>query len=127
MNILPGRDGLVHISKLGGGRRLDRVDEVVSLGDDLEVRVDDIDPNGKISLTPVGDGDEAPARDDSPAKERSEDRPKAKSGNGSGSREEVSFGDSFDKDLESDFGDLGPAPVSGEGRGGGRRRRGGRR
>jgi len=125
VNILPGRDGLVHISKLGGGRRLDRVDEVLSLGDELEVRVDDIDPNGKISLTPVSD--DAPAGDDSRSEERAESKPEAKSGNGSSEREDVSFGESFDKDLESDFGDLGPAPVSGEGRGGGGRRRGGRR
>src|SRR4029077_18952673 len=54
VNILPGRDGLVHISKLGGGKRIDRVEDVVDLGDELEVRVDDIDPNGKISLPPLG-------------------------------------------------------------------------
>jgi polyribonucleotide nucleotidyltransferase len=53
VNILPGRDGLVHISKLGGGKRVDTVESVLSLGDDIEVRVDDIDPNGKISLTPT--------------------------------------------------------------------------
>ncbi len=55
VNILPGRDGLVHISKLGGSRRIDRVEDVVELGDDIEVRVDDVDPNGKISLTPLGE------------------------------------------------------------------------
>ena len=52
VNILPGRDGLVHISKLGGGKRIDRVEDVLDLGDEIEVRVDDIDPNGKVSLTP---------------------------------------------------------------------------
>src|SRR3954465_2630379 len=55
VNILPGRDGLVHISKLGGGKRIDSVESVLSLGDELEVKVDDVDPNGKISLSPVGD------------------------------------------------------------------------
>ncbi len=55
VNILPGRDGLVHISKLGRGRRIDRVEDVVALGDDLEVVVEDIDPNGKISLKLTGD------------------------------------------------------------------------
>ena len=54
VNILPGRDGLVHISKLGGGKRIDRVEDVVDLGDDLEVVVEDVDPNGKISLRPAG-------------------------------------------------------------------------
>ena len=53
VNILPGRDGLVHISKLGGGKRIDQVEDVARLGDELEVKVDDIDPNGKVSLTPV--------------------------------------------------------------------------
>mgnify|MGYP001211804074 FL=1 len=53
VNILPGRDGLVHISKLGGGKRIDSVESVLSLGDEIEVRVEDIDPNGKISLRPT--------------------------------------------------------------------------
>src|SRR6478609_6822533 len=68
VNILPGRDGLVHISKLGGGRRIDRVEDVLSLGDELSVRVDDIDQNGKLSLSLVGDdsdgGGDAPASPD---------------------------------------------------------------
>jgi polyribonucleotide nucleotidyltransferase len=51
ISILPGRDGLLHISKVGGGKRVDRVEDVLSLGDDIEVRVDDIDPNGKVSLS----------------------------------------------------------------------------
>ena len=55
VNILPGRDGLVHISKLGRGKRIDRVEDVLSLGDELEVKVDDIDQNGKLSLSLVGD------------------------------------------------------------------------
>ncbi|MDQ3757914.1 MAG: polyribonucleotide nucleotidyltransferase, partial [Actinomycetota bacterium] len=54
VNILPGRDGLVHISKLGQGRRIDKVEDVVDLGDEIQVRVDDIDQQGKVSLTPVG-------------------------------------------------------------------------
>ena len=43
VNILPGRDGLLHISKLGRGKRIDRVEDVLDLGDELEVKVDDID------------------------------------------------------------------------------------
>ncbi len=57
VNILPGRDGLVHISKLGRGRRVEKVEDVVDLGDEVEVRVDDIDPQGKVSLSLAGDGD----------------------------------------------------------------------
>ena len=55
VNILPGRDGLVHISKLGAGKRIDRVEDVLELGQPLTVVVEDVDPNGKISLKPVGD------------------------------------------------------------------------
>ncbi len=51
VNILPGRDGLIHISKLGRGKRIDRVEDVLALGDELTVRVDDIDQNGKLSLS----------------------------------------------------------------------------
>ncbi len=65
VNILPGRDGLVHVSKMGGGRRIERVEDVLSLGDELQVKVDDVDPNGKVSLSPVtplgGGGDGAPS------------------------------------------------------------------
>ena len=62
VNILPGRDGLVHISKLGRGKRVDRVEDVVSLGDDIVVRVDDVDQQGKVALSPVGEnGDEGPS------------------------------------------------------------------
>jgi polyribonucleotide nucleotidyltransferase len=60
VNILPGRDGLLHISKLGRGKRIERVEDVVDLGDEISVRVDDIDPQGKVSLSVVGeDGDES--------------------------------------------------------------------
>ena len=61
VNILPGRDGLVHISKLGRGKRIERVEDVLELGDEIMVRVDDIDPNGKVSLTPIVEGDEGQA------------------------------------------------------------------
>jgi polyribonucleotide nucleotidyltransferase len=54
VNVLPGRDGLVHISKLGKGKRINNVEDVLSLGDSINVMVEDIDPNGKVSLTPTG-------------------------------------------------------------------------
>jgi len=55
VNLVPGRDGLVHISKLGKGKRLSSVEEAVKVGDTLEVEVQDIDDRGKISLKPVGE------------------------------------------------------------------------
>ena len=56
VNILPGRDGLVHISKMGNGQRINNVEDVMNVGDIFDVRVDDMDDRGKVSLTPVGDG-----------------------------------------------------------------------
>jgi polyribonucleotide nucleotidyltransferase len=56
VSLLPGRDGLVHISKLGKGKRIARVEDVVNVGDKLRVEIADIDKRGKISLVPVADG-----------------------------------------------------------------------
>ena len=50
VNILPGRDGLLHISKLDSTRRVDRVGDYVSEGDMLKVTVESIDRGGKVSL-----------------------------------------------------------------------------
>jgi polyribonucleotide nucleotidyltransferase len=55
VNLVPGRDGLVHISKLGKGKRLSSVEEAVREGDELDVLIEDVDPQGKISLRPVGE------------------------------------------------------------------------
>jgi len=54
VNILPGRDGLVHISKLGNGQRIAKVEDVLNIGDEVQVRVDDIDDRGKVSLSLIG-------------------------------------------------------------------------
>ncbi|MEN3356394.1 MAG: polyribonucleotide nucleotidyltransferase [Mycobacteriales bacterium] len=53
VSLLPGRDGLVHISKLGNGKRIGKVEDVVKVGDKLQVEITDIDARGKISLVPV--------------------------------------------------------------------------
>ena len=55
VSLLPGRDGLVHISKLGNGKRIGKVEDVVKVGDKLQVEITDIDNRGKISLIPVRD------------------------------------------------------------------------
>jgi polyribonucleotide nucleotidyltransferase len=55
VSLLPGRDGLVHISKLGKGKRVAKVEDVVSIGDKLRVEIADIDKRGKISLVVVDD------------------------------------------------------------------------
>ena len=141
VNILPGTDGLLHISKLGGDRRLDKVEEVLNVGDAVQVLVDDIDPNGKLSLSMVGD---AVAQSAAQSEEASEsaapaDMPEAGAstdeedgGEGSSSedngssttREYVSFEEHFSETAKSLYGDMGPEPKD-DGRG--RRRRRSRR
>jgi polyribonucleotide nucleotidyltransferase len=55
VSLLPGRDGLVHISKLGKGKRIAKVEDVVKVGDKLRVEIADIDNRGKISLVLVAE------------------------------------------------------------------------
>jgi polyribonucleotide nucleotidyltransferase len=95
VNILPGRDGLVHISKLGNGQRIAKVEDVLNIGDEVQVRVDDIDDRGKVSLSLIGP-------DGEPMK-----------GSGSGPSE------------GGDRGDRGPRPERSGGDRGGRNDRGG--
>jgi polyribonucleotide nucleotidyltransferase len=59
VSLLPGRDGLVHISKLGRGKRIAKVEDVVSVGDKLRVEIADIDNRGKISLILVAEEEAA--------------------------------------------------------------------
>jgi polyribonucleotide nucleotidyltransferase len=66
VSLLPGRDGLVHISKLGRGKRIAKVEDVVHVGDKLRVEIADIDNRGKISLILVAE-DEAADNADAPA------------------------------------------------------------
>ncbi len=56
VSLLPGKDGLLHISKLralAGGGRVENVEDVVSVGQKLTVEISDIDDKGKLSLIPV--------------------------------------------------------------------------
>ena len=58
VSLTPGRDGLIHISKLGGNKRIENVEDVINVGDKVEVEIADIDNRGKISLVPVSDEDD---------------------------------------------------------------------
>ena len=56
VSLLPGKDGLLHISKLrplAGGGRVENVEDVVSVGQKLQVEISDVDDRGKLSLVPV--------------------------------------------------------------------------
>jgi polyribonucleotide nucleotidyltransferase len=116
VNILPGRDGLIHISKLGRGKRVERVEDVVDLGDELSVRVDDIDPQGKVSLSLVGDDTEAPSGGNG------SDRPPVSRPSASAvsapapvadvpAGDVASFEDKWEEEAKEEFGDLGPAEA----------------
>ncbi|WP_432487797.1 polyribonucleotide nucleotidyltransferase [Kineococcus sp. SYSU DK018] len=62
VSLLPGKDGLLHISqlrKLSGGKRVDNVEDVVSVGQKVQVEIAEIDPRGKLSLVPVVAEEEA--------------------------------------------------------------------
>jgi polyribonucleotide nucleotidyltransferase len=65
VSLLPGKDGLVHISKLGNGKRIGKVEDVVKVGDKLRVEIADIDQRGKISLVLVNEDADADADADS--------------------------------------------------------------
>ena len=117
VNILPGRDGLVHISKLGKGKRINNVEDVLTLGQEIEVIVEEIDEKGKVSLTPGaswnpfpnGDGSSSAAAAPAASVGAAEpvaagDRPVA-----------VSFDDAFDAELAGELGDLGPGGEAGGG------------
>ncbi|HUV03812.1 MAG TPA: polyribonucleotide nucleotidyltransferase [Armatimonadota bacterium] len=74
VEILPGREGLVHISQLAP-RRVERVEDVVRVGDEIVVKVNEITPQGKIGLTRKGvtqPGEEAAA---GPERERERHAP----------------------------------------------------
>ncbi|MEA2551470.1 MAG: polyribonucleotide nucleotidyltransferase, partial [Actinomycetota bacterium] len=98
VNLVPGRDGLVHISKLGKGKRLSSVEEAIREGDKITVLVEDIDAQGKISLKPVGEEGAVPEgqaaesggrpRGDRPRSDRGGDRDRGgRGGGGGGDRE----------------------------------------
>ncbi len=74
ISLMPGKDGLLHISKLrglAGGKRVDAVEDVVSVGQKIQVQIAEIDDRGKLSLIPVveesteGAADAAEGADDS--------------------------------------------------------------
>ena len=142
INILPGRDGLLHISKIGKGQRVNNVEDVVNLGDAVEVRVDDIDAQGKVSLSWADQPASEPGsgrEDRAPREDRGDRGDRGGRVGGGGGRDSgrdggrperapradrveasaggapvVSFEESFDAEIAAEFGDLGPAPAEGD-------------
>ena len=117
INILPGRDGLLHISKFHSEKRVSNPENILSAGDKIKVHVDSIE-NGKISLSlledleiPEESVDKGGSRKDSkrPDNRRLNDRPnnrnrndkprEEKPSNDSPKRKRVSFEDDFEKGI----------------------------
>ena len=64
ISLVPGTDGLLHITeikKLVGGKRVNAVEDVLNVGDKVQVSIKEVDPRGKLSLEPVLEGDDQPA------------------------------------------------------------------
>jgi polyribonucleotide nucleotidyltransferase len=119
VSLLPGRDGLLHISKVGDGKRVERVEDFLNVGDKVEVEIAEIDGRGKVYLDKVRpEGAPAPAEGDRPAGRDRGDRGPRDRGDRSGDR-----GDRG----ERSHGDRGPGRgdrgSGGEGGDGGERRR----
>ncbi len=70
VSLLPGKDGLLHISevrKLVGGKRIDNVEDVLKIGQKVQVELKEVDPRGKLSLAAVlPDSDGGPSSDAAP-------------------------------------------------------------
>jgi polyribonucleotide nucleotidyltransferase len=125
VNILPGRDGLVHISKLGRGKRINSVEDVLQLGQEIEVVVEEIDEKGKVSLTPTAAWSAAGGEGDGGSSESSS--PSSSSASSAPVGDVVSFDDAFDAELAGELGDLGPGGEAGGNSSGGGERSGGDR
>ncbi|MCU1439790.1 MAG: polyribonucleotide nucleotidyltransferase [Rhodoglobus sp.] len=70
VSLTPGKDGLLHISevrKLAGGKRVENVEDVLSVGQKIQVEITKIDDRGKLSLAPVEEGTESADTDSSAA------------------------------------------------------------
>jgi polyribonucleotide nucleotidyltransferase len=79
VSLLPGKDGLLHVTqirKLHGGKRIENVDEVIHIGDKIQVEIREIDDRGKLSLVPVEVLEREAAGEDLGGGEAGDDRPR---------------------------------------------------
>jgi len=70
VSLTPGKDGLLHISevrKLAGGKRVENVEDVLAVGQKIQVEITKIDDRGKLSLAPVDDNADSADTDSSAA------------------------------------------------------------
>jgi polyribonucleotide nucleotidyltransferase len=99
VSLLPGKDGLLHVSqirKLHGGARIENIDDVIKVGEKVQVEVTEIDSRGKLSLVPVevvereaaeaDSGDSVAPESDSSGDGQPEERRESRNGEGGGER-----------------------------------------
>ena len=116
INILPGRDGLLHISKFHSEKRVKNPENVLNIGDKIKVHVDSIE-NGKVSLSLLedldipedsidtgggnrGNRDSRPKRNDRSGRGNSgKGNRSSRQSNDSSKRKRVSFEDEFEKGI----------------------------
>ena len=70
VSLVPGKDGLLHISKLralAGGKRVENVEDVLQVGGKVMVEISEVDDRGKLSLIPVLEDDVAQQGETEPA------------------------------------------------------------
>jgi polyribonucleotide nucleotidyltransferase len=118
VSLLPGRDGLLHISKVGDGKRVERVEDFLNVGDKVEVEIAEIDGRGKIYLDK-----KRPEGAEAPAAEGGEDRPAGRDRGDRGPRDRGERGDRDRGDRGPGRGERGPGGEGGGGEGEQRRRR----
>ena len=91
ISLVPGRDGLLHISKIGDGKRIDKVEDYLNVGDKIDVEIADVDSRGKIYLDKVyPEGQEPPKRSGGGDRPKGGDRGR---GGGRGDRDRNRGGD----------------------------------
>jgi polyribonucleotide nucleotidyltransferase len=109
VSLLPGKDGLLHITqirKLHGGMRIENVDDVIKVGDKIQVEIREVDDRGKLSLVPVEVVEREAAGEDL-------------GGGGGGDRDRGDRGDRGDRaDRGRDRGERGDRGRGGDRRGG---------
>jgi polyribonucleotide nucleotidyltransferase len=105
ISLLPGRDGLLHISKVGNGKRVERVEDFLNVGDKVEVQIAEIDARGKVYL------DKVLAEGEEPAAPSGGDRPGGRDRGDRGPRDRGDRGG--DRGGERGRGERGPSRDSG--------------
>jgi len=83
VELIPGKDGLLHVSRVAQGR-VDKVEDVLNVGDEVHVKIIDIDDRGKVSLDRLDKPPAPPRAEGSGGGEGGDRAPRRESGSGGG-------------------------------------------